>query len=70
MTRPRRILQVATHSTLRPYHGGQLRSHHIGRALEKAGNAVRGIAACGREGHDIVNDREAILGNNTVSDRT
>ena len=61
MTGPGRVLQVAPHSTLRPYQGGQLRSHHIGHALEKAGYTVRGIAACWREGHDIVNDREAIL---------
>jgi hypothetical protein len=61
MTGQRNILQVGTHSTLRPIHGGQQRSHHIGRVLENAGYFVRGIAACWRQDHDIVNDREAIL---------
>ena len=40
MTRIRTILQVGTHSTLNPIHGGQHRSHNIGRALEKAGYAL------------------------------
>jgi len=61
MTRLCTILQVGTHSTLSPIHGGQHRSHNIGRVLEKAGYTVRGIAACWRQRHDIVNDREAIL---------
>jgi len=61
MTESRMILQVGTHSTLRPVHGGQLRSHHIGRVLEAAGYRVRGIAACWRQPYDIVDDREAIL---------
>jgi hypothetical protein len=56
-----RVLQIGTHATLRPIHGGQLRSHHIGRVLEQAGHSVRGIAITGRQNHDIVNDREAIL---------
>jgi hypothetical protein len=61
MTKSCTILQVATHSTLVPIHGGQLRSHNIGRVLEAAGFTVRGIAACFRQDHDIDNDREAIL---------
>jgi hypothetical protein len=61
MTKSRTILQVSTHSTLVPIHGGQLRSHNIGRVLESAGYTVRSIAACYRQDHDIVNDREAIL---------
>jgi hypothetical protein len=52
---------VGTHSTLRPIHGGQLRSYNIGRALEANGYMVRGIAACFRQAHDIVNERECIL---------
>ena len=60
------ILQVATHSTLVPIHGGQLRSHNNGRVLEAAGYTVRGIAACFRQDHDIDNDREAILDIRTV----
>lgn len=61
MTETRRILQVGTHSTLHPIHGGQLRSRNIGRVLEEAGYSVRGIAACFQQSHDIVNDREIIL---------
>lgn len=61
MSRSHRILQVGTHATLRPIHGGQLRSHHIGRVLEEAGYTVRGIAITTRQDHDIVNDRERIL---------
>lgn len=61
MTGARTILQVGTHTTLNPIHGGQRRSHHIRRALEKAGYSVRGIATCWRQEHDIVDDREAIL---------
>ena len=61
MTGSRTILQVGSHSTLHPRHGGQLRSHHIGRVLEKAGHTVRGIATCWRQDHDIANEREVIL---------
>ncbi len=61
MTGSHRILQVGTHSTLRPIHGGQRRSHHIGRVLEDAGHTLRGIAITGRQAHDVVNDREGIL---------
>jgi glycosyltransferase involved in cell wall biosynthesis len=32
-----RVLQFSTHTTLRPRHGGQLRSHHIGRVLQDSG---------------------------------
>ncbi len=39
-----RVLQLSTHTTLRPRHGGQLRSHHIGRVLEAAGFDVRRVA--------------------------
>lgn len=39
-----RVLQLSTHTTLRPRHGGQLRSHHIGRVLEAAGFEVYRVA--------------------------
>lgn len=39
-----RILQFSTHTTLRPRHGGQLRSHHIARVIEEAGFSVSRLA--------------------------
>ena len=56
-----RILQLSTHSTLRPNHGGKLRSHHIGRVLEQAGFDVRRIAFCFRTADDIDDPREPII---------
>ena len=56
-----RILQLSTHSTLAPRHGGQFRSHHIGRCLELAGFAVSRIAVCWRTEHDLDDAREPII---------
>ena len=47
MTGSRTILQVGTHTTLHPIHGGQLRSHHIGRALEGAGYVYEALPPAG-----------------------
>lgn len=56
-----KILQLSSHSTLRPRHGGQLRSHHIGRCLEDAGFDVARLAICWRTEHDVVDEREPII---------
>lgn len=56
-----RILQLSTHSTLVPRHGGQFRSHHIGRCLEQAGFEVSRIAVCWRTEHDLDDAREPII---------
>lgn len=56
-----RILQLSTHSTLIPRHGGKLRSHHIGRVLEEAGFDVSRIAVCFRAPDDVDDPREPIL---------
>ena len=56
-----RILQLSTHSTLIPRHGGKLRSHHVARVLEQAGFDVRRIAFCFRAGDDLDDPREPII---------
>src|SRR5712664_3651113 len=57
-----KILQVSSHSTLAPRHGGQLRSHHIGRCLETAGFEVSRIAVCyGTDDLDVHDEREPII---------
>lgn len=56
-----RILQLSTHTTLIPRHGGKLRSHHIGRVLEEAGFELRRLAFCFREPSDLHDEREPII---------
>jgi hypothetical protein len=56
-----RILQLSTHSTLIPDHGGKLRSHHIARVLEQAGFDIRRIAFCFRVPNDLDDPREPII---------
>jgi hypothetical protein len=56
-----RILQLSTHSTLIPRHGGKLRSHHVARVLEKEGFDVRRIAFCFRNADDLDDPREPII---------
>jgi glycosyltransferase involved in cell wall biosynthesis len=56
-----RILQLSTHTTLIPRHGGKLRSHHIGRVLEEAGFELRRLAFCFRDASDIDDEREPII---------
>lgn len=56
-----KVLQLSSHSTLRPRHGGQMRSHHIGRCLEEAGFNVSRLAICWRTEHDLLDDREPII---------
>jgi Glycosyl transferases group 1 len=56
-----KILQLSTHSTLVPRHGGQLRSHYIGRCLENSGFDVARVAVCWRTELDIENVREPIV---------
>src|SRR5262245_15540848 len=56
-----KVLQLSTHSTLAPRHGGQLRSHHIGRCLELAGFDVSRVAVCWQTEHDLVDKREPII---------
>jgi len=56
-----RVLQLSTHSTLRPSHGGKLRSHHIGRVLEEAGFDLSRIAFCYRVPDDLDDPREPII---------
>ena len=56
-----RILQLSTHTTLAPHHGGKLRSHHIGRVLEEAGLDLRRLALCVRTAEDQDDEREPIV---------
>jgi hypothetical protein len=56
-----RILQISTHTTIRPRHGGQLRSHHIGRILESAGFKIRRIAVACRSIEDPVDPDEPLI---------
>lgn len=56
-----RVMQISTHSTLVPRHGGKLRSHHIGRVLEEAGFDVRRLAFCFRTPDDLDDPREPIV---------
>ena len=56
-----RVLQLSTHSTLIPNHGGKLRSHHIARVLEQQGFDVRRIAFCHRVPDDLEDPREPII---------
>ncbi len=56
-----RILQLSTHSTLVPHHGGKLRSHHIGRVLEQQGFDLQRIAFCFRVSDDLEDPREPII---------
>jgi hypothetical protein len=56
-----RILQVSTHTTLRPRHGGQLRSHHIGRIIEAAGFELKRLAVACKSIDDPVDPSEPII---------
>jgi hypothetical protein len=56
-----RILQLSTHSTLIPRHGGKLRSHHVARVLEQEGFDVRRLAFCFRNADDLEDQREPII---------
>ena len=56
-----RILQLSTHTTLLPIHGGKVRSHHIGRVLEQAGFDVQRLAFCYRVPSDLEDPREPII---------
>jgi hypothetical protein len=56
-----RILQLSTHSTLIPRHGGMLRSHHVARVLEQEGFDVRRVAFCFRSPEDLESQREPII---------
>lgn len=56
-----RILQLSTHSTLVPRHGGKLRSHHVARVLEQEGFDVRRVAFCYRISDDVEDPREPII---------
>jgi hypothetical protein len=56
-----RILQLSTHSTLVPRHGGKLRSHHIARVLEQEGFDVHRLAFCYRMSDDVEDPREPII---------
>lgn len=56
-----RILQISTHTTLRPRHGGQLRSHHIGRVIEAAGFELKRLAVAYRTPNDPIEEREPLV---------
>jgi hypothetical protein len=51
-----RILQISTHTTLLPGHGGQIRSNRIAHNVERAGHTVRRLAV-GYRPSDHVDDR-------------
>lgn len=50
-----RILQISTHTTLNPTHGGQIRSNRIAGNLEKNGHVVHRLAV-GYRPHDHIDD--------------
>jgi hypothetical protein len=56
-----RILQISTHTTLRPRHGGQLRSHHIGRVIEAAGFDLKRLAIAYKTPDDPIDAREPLI---------
>jgi hypothetical protein len=56
-----RILQLGTHTTLVPTHGGKLRSHHTARVLEEHGCDVRRIAVAWKVDSDLDDPREPII---------
>jgi hypothetical protein len=56
-----RILQISTHTTLLPRHGGQLRSHHIGRVIEAAGLELKRLAVAYRTPDDPIEEREPLV---------
>jgi Glycosyl transferase 4-like domain/Glycosyl transferases group 1 len=56
-----RILQLSTHTTLIPQHGGKLRSHHVARVLEHEGFELQRLAFCHRVGDDVDDPREPII---------
>ncbi|MDR3467170.1 MAG: glycosyltransferase [Xanthobacteraceae bacterium] len=56
-----RILQISTHTTIRPRHGGQLRSHHIGRMLASAGFEIKRLAVACRSVEDPVDPDEPLI---------
>jgi hypothetical protein len=56
-----RIVQLSTHSTLIPRHGGKLRSHHVARVLEQEGFDIQRIAFCFRVADDLDDPREPII---------
>src|SRR5215469_17869511 len=61
MSAKMRILQISTHTTLRPRHGGQLRSHHIGRIIEAAGFDLERMAVACKSIEDRVDPREPLI---------
>lgn len=56
-----RVLQLSTHTTLIPRHGGKLRSHHIGRVLHQNGFLLQRLAFCHRSPDDIEDSNEPII---------
>jgi glycosyltransferase involved in cell wall biosynthesis len=56
-----RILQISTHTTLRPRHGGQLRSHNIARVVEAAGHELQRLAVAYKHAEDPIDPREPIV---------
>ncbi|WP_198373167.1 glycosyltransferase [Roseomonas rosulenta] len=57
-----RILQLSSHTTLLPIHGGKLRSHHIGRVIEREpGFNLRRLALTHRSPDDLDDPREPIV---------
>lgn len=56
-----RILQLSTHTTLVPRHGGMLRSHHIGRVVEQSGLDLRRLAFVHRSPEHRDDPREPLI---------
>jgi hypothetical protein len=56
-----KTLQISTHTTLVPRTGGQLRSHHIARALELEGFDVERLAVNWVTDQDLKDEREPII---------
>jgi hypothetical protein len=53
-----RILQISTHTTLVPSHGGQIRSNRIAANVERAGHVVRRLAVGYRPADHVDDARE------------
>jgi hypothetical protein len=62
-----RILQLSTHTTLVPHHGGKLRGHHFARVLEQEGFEIQRLAFCWRGADDVEDPREPIIDTGRMS---
>ena len=62
-----RILQISTHTTLVPRHGGQIRSNRIAANMERAGHTLRRLAVGYRPPDHVDDEREPHINISTSS---